>query len=182
MKSKLFNNYQLYTVLHPEDNSPAFAPVTQSAIRVLKPLKKCTKATKQELDDGLIPDLLQPTDVVAQLYLETLIEQGLDAGLPCLQHLQSIVAPGPASKQKSKVVAPTKVPKYTKKQFYKDLAKALPTNKFWRRGQHVFNLMLHKQGDKVNTLRGGPLDPYYHDRNIEAFVEACLGTKKGAKK
>jgi hypothetical protein len=173
--SKLFNNYQLYTVLHPEDSSPAFSHAHSSAIRVMKPDKKCKRSTREYLNDGCIPDKTENSDVVADISIEDLLVQGLEAGLPCLAVLQKPV-------KAVKVVAPPKVPKYTKKQFYKDLAKALPTNKFWRRGQHVFNLMLHKQGDKVNTLRGGPLDPYYHDRNIEAFVEACLGTKKGAKK
>lgn len=92
---KQFNNYQLYTVLHPEDSSPAFAAVTQTAIRVLKPLKKCTKETIDNMEDGIIPDMLEPTDVVAQVYLADLIEQGLAAGLPCLKGLLEIVHPMP---------------------------------------------------------------------------------------
>ena len=175
MKSKLFNNYQLYTVLHPEDNSPAFSHAHSSAIRVMKPDKKCKRSTREYLNDGCIPDKTENSDVVADISITDLLLQGVQAGLPCLAMLQKPV-------KAVKVVAPTKVPKYTKKQFYKDLAKAMNIMPLWRRGQAAFNTAALHCATKADELRGGPLDPYYDDTRIEAFVEACLGTKKGAKK
>jgi hypothetical protein len=91
MKSKLFNNYQLYTVLHPEDNTPAFSHAHSSAIRVMKPDKKCKRSTREYLDDGCIPDKTENSDVVADISIEDLLVQGLEAGLPCLQHLQGMM-------------------------------------------------------------------------------------------
>lgn len=165
---KQFNNYQLYTVLHPEDSSPAFAAVTQTAIRVLKPDGKCGRATMEDLNNGVINDRTESTDVVAEINLWDLLLQGMEAGLPCIKELQDLVFKKPK-------------PKITQKQFYAELDK-LCTDKVWRCGQAAFNLMAQKYPEKANELRGGLVDPYYNDERIKPFVKACLSKgKRGAK-
>lgn len=175
---KQFNNYQLYTVLHPEDSSPAFAAVTKTAIRVLKPEGKCGRATMEDLENGVINDRTESTDVVIDIDLETLLLEGVEAGLPCLKWIQNICKTTSNSK---KVKVSTKTPKYTKKQFYRDLEQECKDKPMWRRGQSAFNLMARIRSVQVDNLRGTSVDPYYDDSRIEAFYEACLGTKKGKK-
>jgi hypothetical protein len=92
---KAFNNYQLYAVLHPEDCAPSFAAVTKTAIRVLKPEGKCGRATREDLENGVINDRTESTDVVAEIDLATLLTEGMEAGLPCLKGLLEIVHPMP---------------------------------------------------------------------------------------
>lgn len=39
----------------------------------------------------------------------------------------------------------------------------------WRTGQSLFNALYHIRPDLADRLRGGPLDPFYRDNDVEAI-------------
>jgi hypothetical protein len=54
--------------------------------------------------------------------------------------------------------------------FLEAAAEALALNPDWREGQCMFNVLWEMDRDLAETIRAGPLDPFYDDQRIGPFL------------